>query len=84
LESKKVTKEEQKEICISCGRCCENFGSMQFNHEDVARWKKEERWDILEHPCIDMELGDIVTLSEIGFTLPYLLCGLFFEKLKNT
>ena len=36
--------------CNQCGRCCTNpsyMGSMHATDEDVARWKREGRADIL-------------------------------------
>lgn len=34
--------------CVRCGRCCLKYGNtLQASDEDVARWKKEGREDIL-------------------------------------
>jgi Fe-S-cluster containining protein len=38
--------------CNGCGKCCLNsgyMGSLTASKEDVRRWKKEERYDILKY-----------------------------------
>jgi len=38
--------------CTQCGRCCTNadyMGHMQASAEDLARWKKQKRHDILAY-----------------------------------
>lgn len=48
--------------CTQCGRCCTNakfMGSMQASPEDLARWKREQRYDILQYAC---QLGSFADL----------------------
>ena len=36
--------------CTQCGKCCTNsnfMGSLSATAEDLERWRREERWDIL-------------------------------------
>ena len=40
------------EACTGCGKCCTNasyMGSMAATPEDMRRWRKEERDDILQY-----------------------------------
>ena len=39
----------KKEVCIRCGKCCaELCATFGATNEDIKRWKKEGRNDILE------------------------------------
>jgi Fe-S-cluster containining protein len=47
-----VETELEKFKCIQCGYCCLDLSgafSTSADEEDIARWKKEKRWDILEY-----------------------------------
>lgn len=47
-----VETELEKFKCIQCGHCCLDLSgafSTSADEEDIARWKKEKRWDILEY-----------------------------------
>lgn len=33
--------------CLRCGRCCQDPFSRYVSEEDVLRWKREKRFDIL-------------------------------------
>ncbi|MBI5018081.1 MAG: YkgJ family cysteine cluster protein [Deltaproteobacteria bacterium] len=36
--------------CRGCGGCCEAFGhTLAAEEGDLARWRREERWDLLAH-----------------------------------
>lgn len=38
--------------CTRCGKCCTNknyMGTLSATEEDVQRWTKEKRWDILQY-----------------------------------
>lgn len=42
-------------LCTRCGKCCldaDYMGSMSANSEDMARWRKQKRDDILAHAWI--------------------------------
>lgn len=49
--------------CTRCGKCCLKY-DISPSGEDVKRWIREKRWDILEHVMIlgddDDPWGDIV------------------------
>jgi len=37
--------------CTQCGKCCTNsnyMGSLRATGEDLLRWRREGRWDILQ------------------------------------
>lgn len=53
--------------CTQCGRCCTNpsfMGTMQASPEDVKRWKREKRSDILAWAYI---LGPTAHKRGFGF-----------------
>jgi Fe-S-cluster containining protein len=58
--------------CKRCGKCCEGVelvGTIQATKEDLIRWKKEGRKDILKHVFISSKgketTGDKISLNEI-------------------
>ncbi len=48
--------------CLHCGRCCMELGQeiMIVDKDDVARWIREERWDILCYldNCYELNLKE--------------------------
>jgi len=57
--------------CTQCGRCCTNanfMGSMQASREDVARWRREKRDDILQYAYVyDYKAGSIGDTYDFPF-----------------
>ena len=44
----------QTHICRRSGDCCIiHWGSFEATHEDIARWRRQRREDILRHISID-------------------------------
>lgn len=47
--------DQQARECSRCGKCCTNesfMGSLGATGEDVLRWERERRWDILQYALI--------------------------------
>ncbi|MCX7817206.1 MAG: YkgJ family cysteine cluster protein [Syntrophales bacterium] len=47
-EGKRSFSKKQKKSCLRCGKCCLAHLQLYVKEEDIERWKKEQRGDILE------------------------------------
>jgi Fe-S-cluster containining protein len=46
--------------CIQCGSCCKKYGMrLDATPLDIARWRLDDRQDILRHVGIDRENGEV-------------------------
>jgi Fe-S-cluster containining protein len=47
--------------CTQCGSCCKKFGArLEASALDIARWRLEDRADILSHVGFDLCDGEVV------------------------
>lgn len=53
--------------CVQCGRCCMDYGGfLSATDEDIVRWKREGRHNILEKVKI-IRSGERVIAAELWF-----------------
>ena len=46
--------------CAQCGRCCLNFGMrLEASPLDIARWRLDDRHDILSRVGLDLVDGEV-------------------------
>jgi hypothetical protein len=62
MEERRTTGEAPFE-CVRCGACCLHpIGVVLVSPADIARWRREGREDLLQHPLIDS--GEILRVAE--------------------
>lgn len=72
--------------CVQCGRCCFDYGCMiSATDEDLARWKRDGRHDILEKAKVITKGGRVIA-AELWFNpmtrREYMYCP-FLKKEGN-
>jgi Fe-S-cluster containining protein len=72
------------EECEKCGKCCKKYiGTIPATEDDITRWKKEKRYDILSYVCFmpGNKWGDLFFNPKTGEEI-YNRCP-FLRKITN-
>ncbi len=82
--------------CVQCGDCCKRFGwSIHVSDEDLKRWERENRHDILDRVAIVRDKKGEIMMAEGWFNpitrREYIYCpflkqekGKWFCKIHDT
>ena len=68
--------------CQRCGKCCLEFGScLSVSAEEIKRWERDERWDILQY--VDLFEVNVCPQCDKAAPLDQEYCNTCHIKLKR-